>query len=98
MLNPHCLLCLVKAIANAILSTNFNISYNITHSNFMEAIFISQSRICSKGKVPKNWYFLGIFPKPVAPPPLSTFMNKNVTFDQKSWVFKAKNNGHQNFT
>ena len=29
---------------------------------------------------------------------LGTFMNPNVTFDQKSRVFKAKNNGHQNFT
>ena len=48
--------------------------------------------------VGKNWYFLGIFPKPVDPPPLDTFRNSNVTFGQQSWVLKAKNNGQQNFT
>ena len=46
----------------------------------------------------KSWYLLGIIPKPVDPPPLATFRDKNVTFGQQSRVFKAKNNGHQNFT
>ena len=38
-------------------------------------------------------------PGPPAPPLplLGTFGNKNVTFGQKSRVFKAKNYGHQNF-
>ena len=47
----------------------------------------------------KKWCFLGIISKPVHPPfPLGTCRNKNVTFGQKSRIFKAKNDGHQNFT
>ena len=39
-----------------------------------------------KGRRQKKWYFLGIFPKPVDPPPplpLGTFRNPNVTFGPK---------------
>ena len=39
--------------------------------------------------------FLGIFPKPVDPPPLPPSVHLGI---QKSRVFKAKNNGPQNLT
>ena len=42
----------------------------------------------------KDWYFLGICPKPVdrtPPPRLGTFRNKNVTFGQKESGFQGEN-------
>ena len=41
-------------------------------------------------KVRVKKLFLGIFPKPVGPPPLGTFRNKNVTFGQKKSGFQGQ--------
>ena len=46
--------------------------------------------LCIREALKRNGYLLGIFPKPVPPPPLGTFRNMNVTFGQKKVGFSRQ--------
>ena len=54
--------------------------------------------IFMKGSSKKMVFYRNISQANGPSPPLGTFKNKNMIFGQKSQVFEAKNNVHQNFT